>query len=223
MKASLHLALATAFLAMSITAASAQNKQALSITNDSLERCVADEPCTLQLRATGGAAPLNWHIARGVLPPGLELDPAHGIISGSSTAAGDYEVVIEVSDSSRPEQRVSRLFTAKMIPPLAMDWRNPPALQGTTLSGSITVSNNGADALDLTFIAVAVNETGKAFALGYQHFNLAAKTSNQEIPFESQLPAGRYTVRADAIGEVAARQKIYRAARNAGPFQLLAQ
>ena len=37
-------------------------------------------------------------------------------------------------------------------------------------------------------------------ALGYQHPKLAAKSTLEVIPFSSQLPAGRYTVRADAIG-----------------------
>jgi len=72
-------------------------------------------------------------------------------------------------------------------------------------------------------IVVAVNEIGKAFALGYQHFDLLPKTKEQEIPFESQLPGGRYTVRVDAVGEVSAKNRIYRAARQAGPFQVPAQ
>ena len=63
----------------------------------------------------------------------------------------------------------------------------------------------------------------EAFALGYQHFNLPAKTTDQEIRLQAQLPGGRYTVRADAIGEIPARQRIYRAAREAGPFQVPAQ
>jgi hypothetical protein len=68
-----------------------------------------------------------------------------------------------------------------------------------------------------------VNEIGKAFALGYQHLSVAPDTNLSEIPFISQLPAGRYTVRADAIAEIVPRRKIFRAARQAGPFSVPVQ
>jgi len=201
----------------------AQTQAPFTITTASLESCVVDDVCTLPVRASGGTMPLQWQIVHGSLPPGLQLDAKHGIIAGSPTSSGDYAIQIEVSDSSEPPQKTARDFTVSMLPALALDWKKPPSLDGTTISGSVTVSNNGSSAVDLTFIVVAVNEIGKAFALGYQHFNLTAKTPNQEIPFSSQLPAGRYTVRADAIGEVPARQRIYRAPRDAGPFQVPTQ
>src|SRR5438128_2025851 len=94
------------------------------------------------------------------------------------------------------------------------------ALAIAVLFGTTALSAQTDGQPTLTAIIVAVNETGKAFALGYQHFDLAAKTTEQRITFSSQLPGGRYTVRADAIGEVAARRKIYRIAREAGGFQV---
>jgi hypothetical protein len=213
------IALFFAFMA----AAAAQPQAPLAITTTSLETCVVDQPCFLRLQASGGTMPLEWRIARGSLAPGLQLDGKDGTISGTATAAGAPEVLVEVSDSSKPPQKASRLLTTKTVPALTLDWKAPPALQVTTITGSVAVSNHGDDVLDLTVIIVAVNEVGKAFALGYQHFNLAAKTINQEIPFTSQLPGGRYTLRADAIAEIAARQKIYRAAREAGPIQVPVQ
>jgi len=87
----------------------------------------------------------------------------------------------------------------------------------------VKASNNSSNVVDLTVIVVAVNQAGKAFALGYQHFNLPPKTKDQEIPFESQLPGGGYTVRVDAIGEVPSKNRIYRVAKQAGPFQVPVQ
>jgi hypothetical protein len=205
------------------TAAFAQAQSPLTITTSSLEACVVDQLCLQELRANGGAAPFEWRIVRGSLPPGLQLDSASGTISGSVSAAGEYEVTIEVGDSSKPPQQASRTFTSQALPALTLDWKSPPTLQGTTISGSVTVSNNGADAIDLTLIVVAVNEVGKAFALGYQHPKVAPKTTLLEIPFDSQLPGGRYTVRADAIAEIPPKNKIYRAAREAGAFEVPVQ
>jgi len=50
----------------------------------------------------------------------------------------------------------------------------------------------------MTVIIVAVNEIGKAFALGYQHFNIA-RNVEQVVPFSTTVPNGRYIVHADAI------------------------
>jgi len=205
------------------SAATAQAYPRLEITTTSLEPCVVDQPCLQRMQASGGTAPLTWRIVRGSLPPGLQLDPATGTISGTAISAREYEVTIEVRDSSKPPQEDSRTFTSKSLPVLTLDWKASPTLQDTTISGSVTVSNNGADAIDLTVIIVAVNEVGKAFALGYQHPRVPGKTTLQEIPFESQLPGGRYIVRADAIAEIPAKNRIYRAAREAGPIQVPVQ
>jgi hypothetical protein len=204
-------------------AAYAQQPSQLEITTTALDSCVVDDPCTLHMRASGGTPPLKWEITHGSLPPGLRLDPVSGIIGGAPAAAGDHEVTVEVSDASEPPQRASRVFTIRTTPVLEVDWKSPVALSGTTVSGSVKISNNSSNVLDLTVIIVAVNEVGKAFALGYQHFNIPPKTKEQEIPFESQLPGGRYTVRVDAIGEVPAKNRIYRAAREAGPVQVPVQ
>ena len=201
----------------------AQAQVPLAINTASLEPCVVDQPCSQQLQASGGTAPLSWRIGRGALPPGLQLDPATGTISGAAASAGEYEVLIRVRDSSNPPQEASRTFTTKSLPALTLDWKAPPTLQGTTIAGSVTVSNHGADAVDLTVIIVAVNEVGKAFALGYQHPKVPGKTTIQEIQFSSQLPAGTYTVRADAIAENPVKIRIYRAAREAGPIQIPVQ
>ena len=211
------------WLMLAVLCAAAQAEPRLEITTTTLEPCVVDQPCFQRLQATAGTAPLTWRLVRGSLPPGLQLDPNTGSISGSAASAAEYEVTIGVSDSSKPPQEDSRTFTSKSLPVLTLDWKEPPSLQGTTISGSVTVSNNGPDIVDLTVIIVAVNEIGKAFALGYQHPKLAGKTTLKEIPFGSQLPGGRYTVRADAIAELPAKNKIYRAAREAGPVQVPVQ
>ncbi len=78
-----------------------------------------DEPFTLALNASGGTPPYSFwvtpedwkwyddHIGDpDYLPPGLTLDPATGVISGTPTAPGVYDFFINVADSSA-EPRVT--------------------------------------------------------------------------------------------------------------------
>jgi hypothetical protein len=54
------------------------------------------------LTATGGPAPYNWSIApgSGTLPPGLTLNAASGIISGTPTVAGTSNFTVQVTNSN---------------------------------------------------------------------------------------------------------------------------
>jgi hypothetical protein len=107
---------------------------------------------------------------------------------------------------------VSRDFSLNVVGPLLLEWVDAPKLTENTIAGRVRVRNSSsrAENFDLTVIIVAVNENGKAFALGYQHFTLAQKVE-QVIPFSSTLPNGQYIVHADAIAEVPARRSIYHA------------
>ena len=142
MKAS-HVALAMAAWLGGVAAACAQTGDQLTITDAALEICVVDQSCYQQLHATGGAVPLRWRIVRGSLPQGLQLDAASGVVSGIAVSAAEYEVQIEVSDARNPPRAASRVFSSRTVPPLVMDWGTPPTLQATTISGNMTVSNNG--------------------------------------------------------------------------------
>ena len=64
---------------------------------------------------------------------------------------------------------------------------------------------------DLTVIVLAVNEIGRAIAVGYQHFTLNKSTADLELAFGENLPRGTYEVHVDVVGEVAATNTIYRA------------
>ncbi len=58
---------------------------------------------------------------------------------------------------------------------------------------------------------MAVNENGRATAIGYQRIPLKKNTLGLEIPFGENLPRGAYDLNVDAVGEVAATNSIYRA------------
>jgi hypothetical protein len=112
-------------------------------------------------------------------------------------------------DRKTPAQ--GRVKTPDSKAALTIAWTAAPHLDTSTISGTVTVSNQTDQDFDQTVIVLAVNEVGKAFALGYQHFTLAPKSTSVPIKFSSQLPPGQYVIHADAIAEVAAKHAIYRA------------
>lgn len=60
---------------------------------------------TLQ-RGSGGLSPYVWAFATGTLPPGLSLNPASGVISGTPTQLGTFSFTVRLSDSQSPPATV---------------------------------------------------------------------------------------------------------------------
>jgi hypothetical protein len=79
----------------------------LEIEQGSLPIARPGAPYSLQLTAKGGGSQ-TWTIVGGALPPGFTLSST-GLLSGTSTAAGVYGVVIQVADAKRSARREYRL------------------------------------------------------------------------------------------------------------------
>jgi hypothetical protein len=162
------------------------------------------------VKLENGQGPFEFAITKGALPQGIVLQRDTGTLSGTPTLSGVYKFTVSVRDEAA-RTTIQREFTLEVHGPLLLEWVKQPALAENSIFGSIKVTNSSprAESFDLTVIVVAVNEIGKAFALGYQHFDLAQEIE-QVIPFSSTLPNGRYIVHVDAVAEVAATRSIYR-------------
>jgi hypothetical protein len=163
-----------------------------------------------ELKVVGGKPPYSWAILQQGLPPGLAFDSTRGIIFGIPQSEAQYSVLVQVSDSSEPPLTTTRLLVANAGPLLAIRWTDRPHISADHVAGAVRVKNGSRDNIDLTILVVAVNEIGKAFALRYEHLTLAKGVETPDLKFDSSLPLGQYTLHADAIGEVPAKNLIYR-------------
>ena len=186
----------------------------------SLPRAIVRQPYRAVLRASGGTLPLTWELIEGQLPAGLDLEAASGRLAGTPTEAGEFRFRVRATDSTDPPQITAREFRLNAVAALAVKWKRPPRIEAGGIFGSVQVANGTEDDFDLTLIVVAVNEYGKAFALGYQHFTLAKETEAAEIPFGFSLPRGDYVVHVDAVAEIPSKYSIHRARRQDGPLRV---
>lgn len=173
----------------------------------------------LAFHARGGVPALHWRMEKGALPPGIRLEDG-GLLHGSPERAGEFQFTLSVTDAGRPQQSVQKQFFLRVRSAMTLIWKAPAHVSTNRIEGSVEVANTTPDDIDLTFVCLAVAPNGRATAIGYQHFVLA-KGATKELPFGENLPKGGYVIHADAVGEVAARNLIYRERlETPGPLQV---
>lgn len=171
---------------------------------------VIGQPYRQPLSIAGLRSAVTWQVGPAKLPPGIGLDTASSSIVGQPTAPGEFRFSL-IATEMASQRRVSVDFVLNVLSGLSIEWKQKPTVQGDAINGQLTVSSYFPETVDLTIIVVAVNEIGKAFALGYQHYP-AQKETSQTIPFGmTSMPYGRYIIHADAVAEIAKTQSIYRA------------
>ena len=205
----LLLAVIGAFSALGHAQQAAATGEPLVVRTTSLPKAYVRQPYETRLTAQGGITPHKWELAEGKLPAGLSLHP-DGLLTGTPTETGEFRFTVTVTDSGKPAYERSQQLTLLVVAPLMAQWGRYPKLNGQRLEGSIVVANQTDRDFDLTVIVLAVNETGRATAIGYQHFPLKKNTEGVEIPFGENLPDGTYDLNVDAVAEVAETNSIYR-------------
>lgn len=196
--------------AISFAQQPAASSEPLIISTTTLPRAFLHRDFRYEFKAQGGIAPYKWRLVAGNLPTGLKLEET-GTLQGSPNQSGEFHFTLTATDNRTPLEEISKEFILKVVVPLLAEWGRYPKVVGQRIEGSVKVSNQTDDDLDLTFVTLAVNEIGRATAIGYQRITLKKDQVDLEIPIGENLPYGAYEVHADVVGEIAAKNSIYRA------------
>jgi hypothetical protein len=199
-------------LALAGTAAAQQGAatgQPLSVRTTSLPKGYVRQGYRFQLEGQGGITPLKWQLTGGSLPRGIAISE-DGSLAGIPSEAGSFHFVVTMTDSGKPAQQRNQELDLQVVAPLLVAWSRDPKIAGHRVEGAIKVSNQTGEDFDVTMVALAVDENGRATAVGYQHLALKKNTIDLEIPFGENLPQGAYEVNVDVVAEVAAINTIYR-------------
>jgi Putative Ig domain len=203
------LAVSLVFCALGHAQQAAATGEPLAVRTTNLPKAYVRQTYEIHLMATGGITPHRWELSEGALPSGISLHP-DGLLTGTPAEAGEFRFTVRVTDSGKPASELTQKLTLLVVAPLMAQWGRYPRVNGQRLEGSIVVANQTDHDFDLTVIMLAVNETGRATTVGYQHFPLKKNTEGVEIPFGENLPNGSYDLNVDAVAEVAETNSIYR-------------
>jgi hypothetical protein len=162
-----------------------------------------------RLQASGGVAPYHWRVINGVLPRELKLQ--NGEITGIPDEHGNFQFALELRDSSNPPAKAQKNVALLVEIPFSAEWDRKARVNGQRIDGSVKVSNRTGRDFDLTFVVLAVNDIGRATAIGYQHFPLKRNTRDFPLPFGDNLSPGNYTVNIDLVAEEPVSNRIFRA------------
>lgn len=182
----------------------------LSILTPDLPAASLWQPYRFTLRVAGGVEPYRWRMIDGSLPSGWRLRP-EGELEGTAQDTRPFQFTVVVADGNTPPLEKKQQFTLYIETPLRAVWGHRAQVSGRRIDGSVKVSNGTGRDFDLTLIVLAVNDIGRATAIGYQHFVLKKNTQDQEIPFGDTLSPGDYAVNVDVVGEEPVSNRIFRA------------
>ncbi len=161
----------------------------LSLSPASVPVVYTGVPYSQAFTATGGTGAITWSIGSAPLPPGLTLNPATGIVSGTTSATtGLFTVTIQATDTL--SQTGSRSYDFLVRPPVTITPATlPDATQGIAYSQSLTANGAlGTATFQLSAGALPAGLTlatngaisGTPTAIGTATFDVTVTTTQQQ-------------------------------------------
>jgi hypothetical protein len=92
--------------------------------------------------ATGGTPAYTWSVASGSLPPGLQLDSATALISGTPAQTGIFTFTLQVNDKTG--QSASRNYTIAVLDPLTITTGDLSGAVGAPFNQTLAASGGSA-------------------------------------------------------------------------------
>ncbi|HXR98619.1 MAG TPA: putative Ig domain-containing protein [Terriglobales bacterium] len=99
-----------------------------------------NEPFTFTVTAANGLAPYTFSTVNS-LPPGLQLAPSTGVVSGTPTASGTTTTVFKVTDTSAPPQSATLPVTITVAPLKVTDPTLADGQVGVAYAATILMTN----------------------------------------------------------------------------------
>lgn len=87
----------------------------LTITTTSLATGTTASPYSEAIQSSGGVSPVTWSIVGGLLPPGLTLNPASGVVSGLPSRVGSSTFTVQATDSETPPETATMSYTLSVV------------------------------------------------------------------------------------------------------------
>jgi hypothetical protein len=140
-----------------------QVKPALEITTTSLDFGIKGSPYpkktgvpTAKIEVTGGWPTYSWQVIIGILPPGLQINPNTGAITGTPTKTGTYRFTVRVKDSCEPPAKwVDKEYEITIYDPITVF---PDPLSCLTVNRSFSANftaSGGASPYDWQIVSLS--------------------------------------------------------------------
>jgi hypothetical protein len=124
---------------------------ALLVTTTQLPQITDGENYDTAVAIIGGTAPYTWSITSGTLASGISLSAGTGTISGTTEQTGQFNVTVQVTDSSSPQQKAGQQYSIQAVP-------------GASSTADFYVATDGNDSWSGTLAAPNSNNTNGPFA-----------------------------------------------------------
>ena len=114
----------------------------LTITTLGLPGGTLNVPYSQTLSASGGTTPYTWSVSSGALPPGLQLNPTTGVISGTPTKTGPNLFTVTLTDFAglTAQQQLNISIAASATPPSITSGNAFSGTVGTPFSQTLTAT-----------------------------------------------------------------------------------